>query len=515
MFAPRRFQHWECVAALIAIGGLANLARAANEYFDVNGVTTGSGVTNGGSYSWEGANFNSVSTGLGGPLHAWPNGNSFFRLSAGTDAIDSNFTITASSNHTFAGMALQADGGGTVTIATSGAVVLTLNSNSNGQGFFVGGFNTQNLRMTATIGGDSITPLVWQGVIGSGTAGTLSLYGNNTFSGGVDLNATGTLNFNNANSFGTGPIRWSYSTPNTAVYTLAAPTISLPLTITNPMVTKAANTLTMTEFAQPVMWSGAWTLASGTSTLDIRSNANTTISGIMSGSGGALAKTSTGTLTLTAANTYTGGTTISNGTLELSGASARLGTGNVTVTGTGSFLTINNGVADGLNNAATLNIANGGLLNLAAGVNERVISLSLDTVFQPNGTYGSSQSNAANKFDDYFTGTGILTIGPPILAGDFSSNSFVDAADYVTWRENVGQPSQTLANDTTGAITGDSQYFLWRSNFANTTAVPGSQFEDSTAVPEPASAGLLIFALATLMLAFRGINGRSQPSSHR
>jgi autotransporter-associated beta strand protein len=514
MFAQRRLLHWECLAALLVIGLLANRAQAANEYFDVNGSTTGSGVVNGGSYTFEASNFNTNNTGGAGTITAWPNGNNFMRFSASTDANDSNFTITAGSSHTFAGMALQADGGGTVTIASSGGAVLTLFSTSGGQGFFVGDKNTQNLLITATIGGDSITPLVWQGPL-SGTAGSLSLYGNNTFSGGVNLNTTGTLNFNNANSFGTNSIRWGFTGGTATTFTLAAPIISSPLTIANAMVTKAATTLTMTEFAQPVTWSGAWTLASGTSKLDIRSNANTTISGIMSGSGGALTKTSTGTLTLTAANTYTGGTTISNGTLELSGASARLGTGNATITGTGSFLKINNGVADGLNNAATLSIASGGLLNLTAGVNERVTSLSLDTVFQPNGTYGSSLSNAVYKFDDYFTGTGILTVGPPILAGDYSSNGFVDAADYVTWRENVGQPSQTLANDTTGQLTGNAQYVLWRSNFANTTAVPGSQLDQSAAVPEPASIGLLIFAFAALMLAFRGINGRSQPSSHR
>jgi autotransporter-associated beta strand protein len=500
------------------MGLVANHAQATNEYFDVNGSTTGSGVVSNGTYTFEASNFNTSNTGGAGTITAWPNGNNFMRFSANTDANDSNFTVTAGASHTFAGMVLQADGGGTITIASSGGAVLTMFSTSGGQGFFVGDKNTQNLLITATIGGDAITPLVWQGSIttgGTATSGTLSLYGNNTFAGGVNLNSTGALNFNNANSFGSGPIRWSYTNPNATVFTLAAPIISSPLTITNPMITKAANTLTMTEFAQPVTWSGAWTLASGTSTLDIRSNANTTISGIISGTNGALAKTSTGTLTLTAANTYTGGTTISNGTLELSGASARLGTGNVTITGSGSFLKINNGVADGLNNAATLSIANGGLLNLTAGVTERVTSLSLDTVFQPNGTYGSSQSIAANKFDDYFTGTGILTIGPPILAGDYNSNGFVDAADYVTWRENVGQPSQTLANDTTGQLTGNAQYVLWRSNFANTTAVPGSQLDQSAAVPEPASTGLLVFAFAALMLAFRGTNGRSQPSSHR
>jgi autotransporter-associated beta strand protein len=504
-----------CLVSLVGL--LTNRGQATHYYFDLNGTTTGSGVTDGGSYTWEGTRWNVTAAGNSTSPIAWPEGNNFPEFAAGTDAGGSNYTITASSNHTFAGMALQTSGGGTVTLAASGGAVLNLFSTSSGQGIFVGGTNAQNLMITAPIGGDSITPLVWQGPL-SGVAGSLALYGNNTFSGGVNLNTGANLNFNNSNSFGSGPIRWGFTGGTATTFTLASPVATSALTITNAMVTKASNTLTMTEFAQPVAWSGAWTLASGTSTLDIRSNANTTISGIMSGTGGALAKISTGTLTLSAANTYTGGTTISNGTLELSGASAKLGTGNVTVTGTGSLLAIDNGVADGLSNATTLSLANGGFLNLAAGVNERVGTLSLDTVFQPNGTYGSSQSNAVNKFDEYFSGTGILTVGPAILAGDYDNNGIVDAADFVIWRKNVGQPSQTLPNDTTGVIIGDAQYNLWRSNFGSTTAVPGSGSALSgNAVPEPSSICLLMFGLTAMaaMRTFVSMNGLSQQSRRR
>ena len=109
----------------------------------------------------------------------------------------------------------------------------------------------------------------------------------------------------------------------------------------------------------------------------------------------------------------------------------------------------------------------------------------MDTAFQPSRTYGSSLSDAVNKLDMYFSGTGILTVGPPILAGDYNSNGIVDAADYVTWRENVGQPSQTLPNDTTGVIIGDAQYNLWRSNFGNTVPVPGSGLVHSVAAQFP------------------------------
>ncbi len=55
----------------------------------------------------------------------------------------------------------------------------------------------------------------------------------------------------------------------------------------------------------------------GTNTLSVGSNnLSTTVSGMISGTGGSLNKVGTGTLTLSGTNTYTGGTTITAGTLQ-------------------------------------------------------------------------------------------------------------------------------------------------------------------------------------------------------
>jgi autotransporter-associated beta strand protein len=62
---------------------------------------------------------------------------------------------------------------------------------------------------------------------------------------------------------------------------------------------------------------GAGSYALGSKQLTTGSNnLSTTVSGVISGSGGSLVKVGSGTLTLTGANTYSGGTTVSAGTLQ-------------------------------------------------------------------------------------------------------------------------------------------------------------------------------------------------------
>ena len=113
--------------------------------------------------------------------------------------------------------------------------------------------------------------------------------------------------------------------------------------------------------AVPITLSGAqsWTnnastlftvvnaLTTGGNQLTIGGTANTTISGVISGTGSLVLNGTTGggplvaqtpTLTLTAANTYSGGTTINGGMLSMVGGNnAALGTGTVTING-GDFL---------------------------------------------------------------------------------------------------------------------------------------------------------------------------------
>ena len=68
----------------------------------------------------------------------------------------------------------------------------------------------------------------------------------------------------------------------------------------------------------------------GVNTLTVGDGTNTTYGGVISGAGGSLAKAGTGTLTLSSANTYTGGTSLNAGTLAI-GDDASLGAGGLTI----------------------------------------------------------------------------------------------------------------------------------------------------------------------------------------
>src|SRR5262249_32422441 len=137
----------------------------------------------------------------------WNEGGDFARFSAGNDANTKSYTVTANQNHTFAGIFVNANGGGDVTV--NGPGILTMATNTGGQGFFVGAPSaSSNLRINAVIAGPANTQFVWQS---STSGGSLFLNGNNTFAGGVLVNTGQGLNFNNDHSFGTGTITWGVS----------------------------------------------------------------------------------------------------------------------------------------------------------------------------------------------------------------------------------------------------------------------------------------------------------------
>jgi fibronectin-binding autotransporter adhesin len=163
-----------------------------------------------------------------------------------------------------------------------------------------------------------------------------------------------------------------------------------------------------------------------------------TLSGVISGPGkltltAANSNIDIGNYVLTGNNTYTGGTLVAGGVLRVSGATAHLGSGTVEVNNASSpsaiaRMEIQTGVTDAIGNDAILKLAGGGAPNaadqnfiiLGSGVNEQVGGLVLGGVVQTlPGTYGATGSGATFVFDDYFSGTGVVTLPEPGSAALF------------------------------------------------------------------------------------------------
>jgi autotransporter-associated beta strand protein len=247
------------------------------------------------------------------------------------------------------------------------------------------------------------------------------------------------------------------------------------------------------DFSRPVVINNHTSVATrSTQLVSTNTSGTQTWSGAISGTGTLLRNGAGGTTLLSGANTFSGAT-VQAGTLTASGASATLGGGNVTVTG--GNIEIVSGVADAIANAtAALSLAGGGTAGVAdvayaslgAGINERVDALLLNGVGQANGiTYGSTSSSALVQNNEYFAGTGIVSVGVP---GDFNNDNSVDAADYVTWRTSPG------------TYAGTPGYNLWRSNFGATGpgAGGGTGLGVGATVPEPSSVALLMLGFAAL-----------------
>jgi autotransporter-associated beta strand protein len=220
------------------------------------------------------------------------------------------------------------------------------NGNSGTTTYSVGGTNantTYSGILSANGTGQALS------VVKIGT-GTWTLSGANTFTGGVSINGgeinvgkadvpgtSGPLGKSGTISFGGGALQ--YSALNQTDYS-------------SRFSTAASQAYSVDTNGQSVTWGTALTSA-----------------------GGSLAKSGSGTLTLTGANTYDGATSVTGGTLLLSGAGAVNGSSGITINGSGAKLvqtssvagtpgiTLTQGTVDGTGSLGAVTVA-----NLAANV---------------------------------------------------------------------------------------------------------------------------------------------------
>jgi autotransporter-associated beta strand protein len=294
-------------------------------------------------------------------------------------------------------------------------------------------------------------------------SGTLTLYGNNnTYSGGTTL-SNGVLRLGHANAAGTGLITQSSGASTLQINTTG--------TVANAMSIYNIQTL------QTVTLSGNKALNNATYTVD--PGTTTTESGVLSGGGG-ITKLGTGTLLVTASNTFTGTVDVQAGRLSLASAtgSAAGGTTNVIVATSATLLIAQ---SNQVNNTAGVTLS-GGTIQRASGVSEVFGALDLTTGSTLD--FGSGVGGQL-RFGVYEGGTApsaLLTVN-----NFFQGNSLVFGSDISTY----------IAASSAGPYSGT--YFSFDQGFT-TSGWNGSTFT-ITAIPEPATylatAGLVLLLLAS------------------
>ena len=433
------------------------------------GITTGPPV----NFTW--LNAASGNLGLAGN---WTSGTA--PVTAGSPTYTLNFspsgtyTVTHNLNNGF--QLNQLNVAGTVTITGTNSLAFTANGyllpqlNQNSTNLVTVDSPIQLAAMTTFGGSRSGDVTLTKQITGSGgiiksSIGRLLIYGaaSNNFSGGTIVN-TGTLAlgyYDATNPLGTGPV------------TLNGGDIEMQrITASNTLTVNGGTLTSVNGFG--AIWSGPVTL---NQMLTARCNYALTLDGIVSGNAGII-KTSSGNLTLSVANSYTGTTEIREGTLTCS---------NVSALGTGSLILSTPGKAT-LNYTGTRSIA----------------SLTLGGTPMPAGTYGSTASNATNKNDVYFSGTGTVTV----LA---SASAPVATAQSVTTAEETAKAITLTATDPNGnpltyAIVSYPAHGTLSGTAPNLTYVPVLNYNGADSFTFKANDGTFDSTPATVTITVTAVN---------
>jgi len=340
-----------------------------------------------------------------------------------------------------------------------------------------------------------------------GTAGTGSVTDNGTLvfsepsavtignaiggSGGIEQAGPGEVTLTNSNSYTGGTLVYSGTLALGSGGSIAG---SSAVTIASVNGSGGFGVLDISAAGNQTLnnLSSAWYLSSGTAgasvvlgsnTLTVNTTAATAFDGVISGTGG-LIKSNTATLALAGPNTYSGGTTISAGTLQLGGQAAgapaatigTLGSGAVTdnanlafaepsavtfgnaISGTGSVMQVGPGTVT-LSSTNTYSggtgIASGSTLGLggqATGAPSATIGTLGTGAVTDNGTLLLTEPGAVT-LANLIGGTGTVTQDGPGIVTLSALNSYSGGTTITGGTLALGNPAGTIGGVGSGAVT--------------------------------------------------------------
>lgn len=265
--------------------------------------------------------------------------------------------------------------------------------------------------------------------------GSLTLSGNNTFGSGKTFTlSSGTLNINSATALGAGTFQINGGTTinSTAAFT------NQTLTNNNALTMNGDFTFTGTNSLNLGMGNVSLGTTVGTSRTIIVSANTLTIGGQISNgtTANSITKSGAGTLVLSAANSYTGGTALTQGTLAI-GSDNALGSGPFTISNSPTIQSVDStahtitnmlGTLSGSGVNLTFGATSGGTgnllftqsLNLGSGT--RILTVNNTTTFS-GGTSGSASLTKQGGGTLILGGTGSYTGATAINAGTLLINN--------------------------------------------------------------------------------------------
>jgi fibronectin-binding autotransporter adhesin len=348
----------------------------ANSYSGTTAVSAGTLILNGSNSS---AGATTVASGSTLQLGAGANGG----LASGLLSIGGTVRSTDANPRTISNnVSLTSN---TATFGSSGTGALTINGTVDlgvGAGLARTVTTVSNTTFANAVFGNANSGLTKEG------SGTLTFSGSvaNTYNGTTTVNV-GELDLNKTAGVNAiaGNLTIGDGTGTDTVKLLASNQIvdTSDVTINSSGVLNLNNNNETIDGLSSASSTSSVTLGTGTLTVGANDQATATFAGVISGTGGNLVKSGTGTQTLSGNNTYTGTTTISGGTLEIantgSASSGRIsGTSNVTVNSGGTLLLSGSSSwTDRINDSATMTL-NGGTFN-TGGLSERGGTLAAPT----------------------------------------------------------------------------------------------------------------------------------------
>ena len=331
-----------------------------------------------------------------------------------------NSTITGTGSNTFlgtsnAGSAIINGTGSISFLGGSSAANANITISGTGGGFFNGTATAGNATITFS-GSSNLT------FVDTSTAGSAHITNNRSMGFFFDSTAANAVITNT----GGADLRFSNTTTASNATIINSGTVNFYNTASGGNARLIANAGGVFDFSSLTSagttagsFEGAGSFRLGSRTLTIGGNGlSTNVTGVIAdggaggGTGGALVKTGTGTMTLSGTNTYTGATTVDGGTLAVNGS----------ITASSGVTVNNGGTLAGIGTVGNTTVNSGGTLASGNGTAGSSMNVTGSLAFQ-SGAFYMVQLNPATSSSTFVTGA--ATLGGSTVKAIYANGSYL------------------------------------------------------------------------------------------